>query len=329
MQKVALPLIAVVILLLAGTAPASDAMYTCGNVDASEDGRVNLGDITFLISTIYLGGPSPEIPELANVDGSPDGRLNLTDITRLICMVYLDGCVAECPPCHQEIRGDCLPDTGLDSDSGFMLLEVINGALYIHHVNAQYQCCLEYVVSYEIVDNHITARQGDIGLPCDCICPFHLTSILYNLPSGEYVVELIGIYGNTIGVDTVQIVVGSGLLGYDFTGCKPMLRQSLGESIVYEYTGDTLSMHHYDAFYNCGAEIDGFMLSFQQAGDTLRFFEFNMMRMGMYCMCYYDLNATTAGIAPGEYILELWGQDGFWFGAAVELLDRRVMQLGP
>jgi len=327
MQKVLSPLLAIVCMLLIASAAGADQTYTCGNVDGSTDGKVNLGDITSLISYVYLDGPPPPIPELANLDGSPDGKLNLTDITKLICLVYLDGCQIACPPCHQEIRGECLMTDGTDSDTSYMILEVLGGALYIHHVNASYQCCLEYVVHYEITDNHITAREDDVGMECDCICPFNLTSVLYNLPEGEYVVELVGIYGNTIGIDTVEISYETGLVDYDFTGCKAAPSIAQAENVNWVYDDGALTVNHIDAFYNCGAEIDGFIVQFHQTGDTLRLFELNMMRMGMYCMCYYDLSATISGLPPGAYFLEIWGQDGFWFQAPVELLDRRQILL--
>jgi hypothetical protein len=306
----------------------TDQQYACGTADFSEDGKVNLADITYLISYVYLDGSPPPVPELANVNGSPGGSPNLADITRLICLVYLDGCQAECPCFHREIRGDCVTDPSDAGDKGHMVLEVINGNLHVHHIGAFYQCCLGYVVEYDIGQDYIFAVEADTGLPCDCICPFDLESVVYNLPEGEYEVTLVGICGDTIGVDTVQIIHDYGIIDYQYSGCIHFPTLSLAEDIVYTYSGDTLTMEHHDAFYNCGAEIDGFIVAFQQAGDTLRFLELNMMKLPMYCMCYYEISAAAVGIAPGLYVAEIYGQDGFWMSVPVELLDRRMLQLG-
>ena len=62
---------------------------TCGNVDGDVDDKLNLADITFLISAVYLHGTQPEPRCVGNTDCDPDQKLNLADITRLIDRVYL------------------------------------------------------------------------------------------------------------------------------------------------------------------------------------------------------------------------------------------------
>jgi len=65
----------------------------CG--DASGDDIVNIFDITYLISYLYLEGPAPDPMELADVNN--DGAINIFDITYLISYLYLDGPEPDCP----------------------------------------------------------------------------------------------------------------------------------------------------------------------------------------------------------------------------------------
>jgi hypothetical protein len=321
------------IALMAGGPTAQgdgDYLYKCGNVNGSEDGQITLSDITSLIAYVYLEGDPPAVMEAANVNGSEDGLITLSDITRLIAHVYIDGWQLSCRCCvDRSVPAACLPGSseppGTDGGSeGHMYVEVIDGALHVHHVGASYQCCLEYAVEFEVVGNQITATEYDHGQPCDCICPFDLESVLYYLSPGEYVVTLIGIYGETIGVDTALISSEAGLIDYDYDGCIEYSRAAQSADVVYSYENGKLTMEHNDAYFNCVAK---FIVTFEQAGDTLRFYELNVSLQAVYCLCYFEIRAVAIGIPPGEYVAEIWGQDGYFHGAPVELLDRRVIQL--
>ena len=63
--------------------------YT-GNTNCDIEGKMNLSDITALISRVYV---TPEIPlcceENGNVSGDAEGKLNLSDITGLIDHIYV------------------------------------------------------------------------------------------------------------------------------------------------------------------------------------------------------------------------------------------------
>jgi hypothetical protein len=66
--------------------------YTCG--DASNDGNVNILDVTFLISFLYKGGPAPESMWASDPNG--DGSVNILDITYLISYLYKSGPAPNC-----------------------------------------------------------------------------------------------------------------------------------------------------------------------------------------------------------------------------------------
>jgi hypothetical protein len=57
--------------------------------DANNDKAVNIFDITYLITFLYLEGPEPIPYDAGNVNGS--GLINIFDITYLISFLYLDG----------------------------------------------------------------------------------------------------------------------------------------------------------------------------------------------------------------------------------------------
>jgi hypothetical protein len=108
---------------------------------------------------------------------------------------------------HLDIRGDCLNLlSSAQADSGVMILDVCGNDLHIHHVGAFYNCCIAYAVDYEIDNYNITVSESDTAYShCLCDCYFNLKTILYGLDDGHYNVALIGIYGDTVGIDTVTV----------------------------------------------------------------------------------------------------------------------------
>ncbi len=218
------------------------------------------------------------------------------------------------------IDGDTVGvDTVTLSTNDYVNIEVVGNDLHINHVNAYYQCCLMYVIEYDINGNSITAQEADTGEQCDCYCYFNLQSILYNLPNNWYEVTVIGITGDTLAVDTVVVDFSYPLLGYDQSGCLEKSASSDSAEVEYHYARGTLTMRHGNAFFNCGAILT---VHFEQAGDTLRFYEINVSSDYAYCMCYFEVLATVANIAPGNYIAEIYGEE------PMILVDRRELTLG-
>jgi hypothetical protein len=62
--------------------------------DASNNGTVNIQDITFLINYLYKGGPQP--PCLDEGDANGSGITNIQDITYLINFLYKGGPAPKC-----------------------------------------------------------------------------------------------------------------------------------------------------------------------------------------------------------------------------------------
>lgn len=58
--------------------------------DANGDRKVNIADITYLITRIFAGGPPPQ-PVEDSGDANCDGRVNIADITFLIARIFAGG----------------------------------------------------------------------------------------------------------------------------------------------------------------------------------------------------------------------------------------------
>ncbi|UCC45580.1 MAG: VCBS repeat-containing protein [Candidatus Zixiibacteriota bacterium] len=70
---------------------------TCGNVDGSSDGFVDISDLTVLISYLYISYDPPAYFDHANIDGSTDGVVDIGDLTHLIAYLFIDGPPPVCP----------------------------------------------------------------------------------------------------------------------------------------------------------------------------------------------------------------------------------------
>jgi hypothetical protein len=68
------------------------APFVCGDVDG--DGKVDLGDIVYLINYLYKGGPPPNPWDAGDVND--DGIINLGDLVYLINYVFKSGPAPDC-----------------------------------------------------------------------------------------------------------------------------------------------------------------------------------------------------------------------------------------
>ena len=73
-------------------------VYTCGNVDGSEDGNVDIGDVSALIDYLYISFVAPAGLGMANVDASPGNGVDIADLSALISYSFLGGPTPTCLP---------------------------------------------------------------------------------------------------------------------------------------------------------------------------------------------------------------------------------------
>jgi hypothetical protein len=68
-------------------------IFICG--DANGDSKTNLLDVSFIINSLYRGGPKPD--PIRSADVNHDGKMNLLDISYIINFMYRHGPAPNCP----------------------------------------------------------------------------------------------------------------------------------------------------------------------------------------------------------------------------------------
>jgi len=242
----------VVLLATILSAETIGAEVLCGDVNGDGHGP-NIGDLTFLVAFIFHSGETTGYFLPADVNGQ--FGINISDVTYFVSFLFQGGPPPICPATgvladgngcinmgfKSEVAGepyatssDCLEEVSDES----MWVELIGNDLHVHHMNAYYNCCLMYDVTFDIEGRNITACEADTGDQCFCLCYFDLEAVLPGLEITEpceYVVTLIGIEGDTVGVDTLAIG---------------------GEEYMYvDVINDDLYIHHMNAYANCCPEF--------------------------------------------------------------------------
>jgi len=81
---------------------SSCCVGTTGNVDHSPDNTVDIGDLTLLISYLFIDPQNaPPCLDDANVDGSEDGIVDIGDLTALIGYLFVNPAQSPLAPCPQ------------------------------------------------------------------------------------------------------------------------------------------------------------------------------------------------------------------------------------
>lgn len=72
--------------------------FVCGNIDGDPAGEVNVADLTYLVSFLFLGGPAPQPMASGNVDCLGGDTPNIADLTYLVNFLFRGG-PAPCAGC--------------------------------------------------------------------------------------------------------------------------------------------------------------------------------------------------------------------------------------
>jgi hypothetical protein len=67
--------------------PLSVGIYTCG--DCTQDGIIDVGDLTYLINYLFIGGPAPDPIQTGDVNN--DGVVDVSDVIHFINYLFLGG----------------------------------------------------------------------------------------------------------------------------------------------------------------------------------------------------------------------------------------------
>jgi len=230
--------------------------------------------------------------------------------------------VGECTP--PEVKGP--PDQG----DPIVNYSWSNGLLTMVHENAFFNCGADLVLEFEMTGDTLRFHEKNINdmIPVPCMCYYELTSVIEGLSPGTYVAEVYNQdypWEPDLLLDRQQInLTSSGpvLIDFDDTGCLQRGGDDVRSTVSYTYSGDTLTLEHLDAMFNCAGIIS---VEFETAGDTLRFYEFNVSEDWVYCICPFNITATLAGVESGTYIVEVYARD--YYLDPIELVDRRTLVL--
>ncbi len=170
-----------------------------GNVDASADLLVTMGDLTALIDHLFISMVPLACPDEGNVDMSSDGLITMGDLTVLINHLFIS--LAPLPPCPEHGaapvgiltgHGSCKTGKGtLDdptSSEDCVDWSFEDGTLSINHINAGFNCCPIILADITIEGNLITISEIDSldGGGCDCNCLFDVNYEITGLQAGVY-----------------------------------------------------------------------------------------------------------------------------------------------
>jgi len=205
------------------------------------------------------------------------------------------------------------------------------GVLTMVHENAFFNCGADLVLEFEIVGDTLRFHEKNVNemVPVPCMCYYELTSVVEGIPPGSYVAEVYNQdypWEPDLLLDRQHLNLSQGgpeLIDFGDTGCLERYGDDTRSTVNYYYAGDTLTMEHLDAMFNCAGIID---VVFTVAGDTLRFYEFNVSEDWVFCICPFNITATLAGVAPGTYVAEVYARD--YYLDPIALVDRRTLVLG-
>ncbi|MDF1544558.1 MAG: hypothetical protein P1R58_05590 [bacterium] len=277
--------------------------FICGDTDNSGE-PLNITDVTFLVAWLFQNGPAPA--QLSSADCDSNGQIDISDLTCFVDYIFLGGSEPNCPlPIHTDITGPCISDmiwidctsvhyplsraACIDSlppksQTESMRAEIAGDRLHVYHDYAYYNCCLDYAVTYEFNyagdTAHVTATESDLGEPCDCLCYFNLESEyagISPLQITSYIVTLIGIEGDTVGIDTVV----TGPCGFAYV----------------EAVGSDLTLHHANLVLNC---CPHYYVDWSIEGTSITAIEHDTLPQ-CFCVCYYNLQSTLHNVPNGIY----------------------------
>lgn len=279
------------------------AQYACGDVDQS-GGPPNVADIDLIVDYLFRGNLGYLMYSPADVDGVRG--VNVADLVYLVSYIFRDGPAPQCPAPGDLSSGgcltmrstpsdlvpaaaspaECLSEVGEDSTES-MWAEWVDGHVYVHHENAYYQCCLEYGFTREDWGFDLTIYEQDLAEDqCDCMCYFDLVADVGPVSIMQPVdisVTLIGIDGDTVGVDTIF--------------------QAGQESWYCEVVGNDLHVIHKNALANC---CPGWVLEGSIIGNEITVTEVDTLGE-CACLCLFNLETVVPDLLPGEYIVTLKG----------------------
>ncbi|MHC4706530.1 MAG: right-handed parallel beta-helix repeat-containing protein [Planctomycetota bacterium] len=287
-----------------GTAEASKSPARWALLsDLTNDGKMNHDDLGVFVGYWLESGEN--LPSDLDRNQSVDS----TDYA-IFAGQWSDAYVAE-PTIAYEVS-PCDPNQVQDSSGPRFRAWAVGS--YIHFedmINAN--CCADEIeLQMTVEGNQITIREIEhLTIPCDCMCDFPTTAILGPFEDGIYLVEVIDIYGSSLGI--VIVIIG-GLpepgITYQVGDCNEGASASLflaeqPDDTRFTVTVDGQCIHFEDMMVaNCCP--DELELQMTVEGNLITIYEIEHTTMPCHCICEYPVTATLGPFEPGTYTLEVY-----------------------
>jgi hypothetical protein len=156
--------------------------YGMGDVDGN--GRVDLGDCIWTLKALS-GMEMPPAGAQVGKDVNTIGLEHAIYVLQVLAGLRY--------PTRQDVTGCKVPGSpNYETDSERFVAEVVDCKLIVWHIDAVYNCCIKDVeVSVTVSDQVIDLYETEIlYAPCDCLCPYDITTEIFDLPPGVYTVQV-------------------------------------------------------------------------------------------------------------------------------------------
>ncbi len=296
----------------------------CGDVNGDGTGP-NIGDICAEVSYLFIDMPPIPNYRPAEIDGIYG--INVLDLMALVNYAFQGGPLPTCMPSGDTDDGyGCLADSTASRDavapqvssSGCtsqtaeerMWAEFHGYDLYVYHYDVEYNCCMVYDVVYSIDGWNVTAVEYDRQPePCYCLCYFNLESTYPRLgmfDAHPWFVTLIGVSGDTVGVDTVAAPSANGTLDL-------------------QVVGNDLHVLHYNANANC---CPAFFFDYYVAPGEITVIEWDSLD-ACDCYCRFNLESVVPELDPGQYTVTVLGVCIYPYAAECDTVGVETVTIGP
>jgi hypothetical protein len=112
------------------------------------------------------------------------------------------------PFAFSSFHGRCKNSLGKIAETwgnGKLILCSFNDTIRIVHSNAYCYCCSDIKTEVKKTEQGFDAFEKDFGDSCNCMCYFDITSYIYNLNAGAYLIRLFDVTGNLLDQGFVVI----------------------------------------------------------------------------------------------------------------------------
>ncbi len=189
-------------------------------------------------------------------------------------------------------------------------------------------CCTKIQVNIVQTSDGFDLCENEVGETCNCTCLFDVKTIICNLSNGTYYVRVFDPSGNCVGSETVDIPAKFSVYDSQQSKCKSKAAKmnvqnnsmdSLEDSILVWFQGDTCKVTHKNAYYNCCSTLK---TNLERTPRGFNLYEYDTATDWCFCLCYFDITTTIYGLLPGAYLIQVFETDS-------SLVDSVLIEIPP